>query len=58
MLTYIHIYPTQKPLDKQKYTFGWMDGWMDGWMEGWMDGAKLPKTNIQPTILFLSLVFL
>jgi hypothetical protein len=30
---YIHI-------DKQTYTFGWMDGWMDGWI-----GAELSKPN-------------
>jgi hypothetical protein len=43
MFTCIHIY--LYTIDKQTYTFGWMDGWMDGWVGGWMSGAELPKPN-------------
>ena len=48
MHAYIHTHIlTHKHIDKQTYTFGWMDGWM---------GQSSPNQTIQPTTLF-SLVF-
>jgi len=51
---YTHI-PTYVHVDKQTYTFGWMDRWMDGWL----GGAKFPKsTNNIISFLWLFYIFL
>jgi hypothetical protein len=46
MHAYIYTFTHKNThIDKQTYTFGWMDGWMDGWL----NRTEFP--TIQPTTL-------